>query len=320
MASSAPKLKVFFIPFYATGHMLPFLDLAFLFSTRPDIETTLLITAANASLLQPTIDSYGQRIKLLLFPFPSAESGLLPGQENVSSIPYADIYKMCTAADFSRDPIETLLRLHSPDAVVSDISFSWMSSLASELGIPNVIFHVIGVFPQRVMDALHRARLYDTEDTSDEAITIPNLPGEKQITMPRSELPWFVRKPTQLTHHWARMKAANAESFGVVVNTFCEMEPEFCEEYRRTVCRKAWFVGPVALAAARAGGKKAAVAGRKTRRLRRVCLFRELVQLYQATTGGNCLGTGEVREGVFMGGKGIEGRYGYRGGVDPERL
>ncbi|ONK54869.1 uncharacterized protein A4U43_UnF10310 [Asparagus officinalis] len=227
---------------------------------------------------------------------------------------------MCTAADFSRDPIETLLRLHSPDAVVSDISFSWMSSLASELGIPNVIFHVIGVFPQRVMDALHRARLYDTEDTSDEAITIPNLPGEKQITMPRSELPWFVRKPTQLTHHWARMKAANAESFGVVVNTFCEMEPEFCEEYRRTVCRKAWFVGPVALAAARAGGKKAAVAGRKTRRLRRVCLFRELVQLYQATTGGNCLGTGEVREGVFMGGKGIEGRYGYRGGVDPERL
>lgn len=249
MAASS-KLRVFFIPFYATGHMIPFLNLASLFAARPDVEPTLVTTAANVALLRPIIDRFassGCHVDLLLFPFPSAEAGLLPGQENISSIPYADIYKMCMASDASKDVIKRLLHLHRPDAVVTDVAFWWMSSVTLELKIPNIIFHIIGAFPQRIMDALHRGRTYELEDNFD-AITVADLPG-KEIRIPRSELPWFLRTHTHLTDSWVKMKEAQMESFGVVVNTFYELEPEYCEEYRRTVCQKAWFVGPVGLAA-----------------------------------------------------------------------
>ncbi|XP_066309259.1 scopoletin glucosyltransferase-like [Miscanthus floridulus] len=57
--------------------------------------------------------------------------------------------------------------------------------------------------------------------------------------------------PKKRTLHWAflqRENAADQRSYGEVFNSFHELEPDYLEHYTTTLERRAWLVGPVALA------------------------------------------------------------------------
>lgn len=44
-----------------------------------------------------------------------------------------------------------------------------------------------------------------------------------------------------------KAKKADLESYGVVFNSFYELEPVYADYYRKVVGRKAWHLGPVPL-------------------------------------------------------------------------
>jgi hypothetical protein len=44
-----------------------------------------------------------------------------------------------------------------------------------------------------------------------------------------------------------RMKAAEMESYGIIMNTFKELEPSYIKEYKKARNDKVWCVGPVSL-------------------------------------------------------------------------
>jgi UDP-glucoronosyl and UDP-glucosyl transferase len=77
-------------------------------------------------------------------------------------------------------------------------------------------------------------------------IKVPDLPGP-EINIPASELPTFLVEENFLADVWMRIKKAQLEGFGVVVNTFYELEPQYCELYKKNDAKRAYFVGPVAL-------------------------------------------------------------------------
>uniref|UniRef100_A0A1D1Y162 UDP-glycosyltransferase 73B5 n=1 Tax=Anthurium amnicola TaxID=1678845 RepID=A0A1D1Y162_9ARAE len=65
--------------------------------------------------------------------------------------------------------------------------------------------------------------------------------------MVRSELPNFLRDPMDRNPHAKNLdnlKRAQSECFGVVVNSFYELHPAYCDLFRQTECQRAWFCGP----------------------------------------------------------------------------
>ncbi|RZR97744.1 hypothetical protein BHM03_00026986 [Ensete ventricosum] len=220
-------------------------DLACLFAARPGVKPTLVLTPAIAALVRPTLDrsaAAGRPVGILLFPFPSV--GLPDGVENLATAPASESWRVYKAVDLAQTAHDEILHRHRPDAVVADIPYWWTTAIAADLGIPRVTFHAVGVFPQLVMNNLFRCRsgIQDRQ-----VVAVPDLPG-RPIEIPRSELPEFLLEENHMSDTWDRMKEAQLTCHGVVVNTFYGFEPEYCNDYRRVDARRAWFVGPVALA------------------------------------------------------------------------
>uniref|UniRef100_A0A804HLT7 Glycosyltransferase n=1 Tax=Musa acuminata subsp. malaccensis TaxID=214687 RepID=A0A804HLT7_MUSAM len=233
-APPAP-LRVFFIPFFATGHMIPLVDIARLFAAR-GVDSTVLVTPANAALIQATVDAAadsGLPIRTLIYPFPSSESGLPPGVENISALPPSESYKIDVATPFVRPAHDRLLRLHRPDAVVADVHFPWTTFVARDLGVPRFTFQALGLFPVCMMNSLFTNLPHLAVAGDDVPFLVPNLP------------------------HPIHMSG----SLGVVVNSFVEMESAYAEYYYKTCNMRSWFVGPVALAAAGQGSSLATRGG-----------------------------------------------------------
>ncbi|KAJ6819875.1 scopoletin glucosyltransferase-like [Iris pallida] len=249
MATPKP-LNVFFIPWFATGHLIPMVDVARLFASR-GVDSTVLVTPANAALVRRTVDGSslsGHPIRTLLYPFPSAEAGLHPGVENLASLPSKDTYKIDAATPYARPALENLLRVHRPDAVVADVHFGWTALVARDLGIPKLIFHALGLFPVCAMGSISKFKPHlDVRDDT-ETFLIPGLPHSIRVARP--ELPeFFLRDVKELSTFVQEKREAEASAMGVIVNSFSGIENAYADHLYKTSRLRSWFVGPVSLAA-----------------------------------------------------------------------
>ncbi|KAJ6838574.1 scopoletin glucosyltransferase-like [Iris pallida] len=234
------SLSMLFFPLMAPGHILPTLDMAKHFAMR-GVKATILTTPANAPLVQPFLARANRSLAaypmcLRLIPFPS-DTGLPEGCENLSSIPFRDrttlVFKFFNAVSRLREQFDWVLRELLPDYVVTDGYFPWTYDAAAELGIPRLVFHGVSFFSLCLNDSVHRNRLLESHPADAEALVIPGLPH--RIEMLRSQLPR------------SESEEADSKSYGVVVNSFYELEPDYARHYREVVGRRAWHIGPVAL-------------------------------------------------------------------------
>ncbi|KAJ6797164.1 scopoletin glucosyltransferase-like [Iris pallida] len=237
------SLSMLFFPFMGQGHILPTLDMAKLFAVR-GVKATILTTPANAPLVQPFIaranGSGYPMISLRLIPFPSG-TGLPEGCENVSSIPSLDLFfKFFDVVPRLREQFDWVLRELLPDCVVTDAFFPWTYDAAAELGIPRLVFHGTSFFSLCLNDSVLRYRPLESLPADAEALVIPGLPH--RIEMLRSQLPGV-----ELEEFFAQFRVSDSKSYGVVVNSFYELEPDYARHYREVVGRRAWHIGPVAL-------------------------------------------------------------------------
>ncbi|KAJ0744162.1 putative flavanone 7-O-beta-glucosyltransferase [Helianthus annuus] len=82
-------------------------------------------------------------------------------------------------------------------------------------------------------------RLYHPTVSSDsECFVVPNLPHEIKLT--KKQLPQFEAEGFEVFLKVIIQAAeAEAKSYGVIINSFYELEPEYV--------RKTWHIGPVSL-------------------------------------------------------------------------
>lgn len=244
MDPGTDTLRLFFCPLMAPGHIIPMVDMAKLLAAR-GVECTIVTTPANAALVRPAIDRSNSRIGVLLLPFPSVAAGLPDGCENVRSVPLGMEGNFLQAAGMLREPFYGLLKDHLPDAVITDTFLPWTGDVSRELGIPRLVFHGMSFFSLCASDSMHHhAPAGDLPDGA-ETFVIPGLPH--RVEMHRTQLPGELRSRPELVEFLNVLREADAISYGVVVNSFYELEPEYAEHYRNVVGRKAWHVGPVSL-------------------------------------------------------------------------
>ncbi|KAL9367424.1 hypothetical protein Peur_038623 [Populus x canadensis] len=248
MESPPFQLHIAFFPFMAQGHIIPTVDMARTFA-RHGVKATIITTPLNAPLFSRTIErdiEMGSKICILIMKFPSAEAGLPEGCENASSIETLEMVpKFLKAVSLLQQPLEYLLEECRPNCLVADMMFPWATKVASKFGIPRLVFHGTSYFALCVSDCLKRFEPYKSIETDLEPFTVPGLPDKIKLT--RLQLPSHVKENSELSKLMDEISRADLESYGVIMNSFHELEPAYSEHYKKVMGRKAWHIGPVSL-------------------------------------------------------------------------
>ncbi|XP_071908341.1 UDP-glycosyltransferase 73D1-like [Coffea arabica] len=250
MAPNVQDLHFVLVPLLAQGHLIPMIDMATLFAER-GVRVTLVTTPNNAPSSKRAIHrarESGLSVQVLELPFPSTEVGLPPGCENLDSVPSRDLLrKFYTALHSLQQPLEQYLQEHKhpPSCIISDKCMSWTSQTARKFQVPRIIFHGMCCFS---LLSAHNIKLYKSHlsvRSAAEPFVIPGMPMHVQIT--KAQLPGsFVALP-DLDDVRDQMRDAELSSYGVVVNTFAELENCCVEKYRKATDKKVWCIGPVSL-------------------------------------------------------------------------
>ncbi|CAK7329927.1 unnamed protein product [Dovyalis caffra] len=248
MESQPFQLHVAFFPYMAHGHIIPTVDMARSFA-RHGVKATIITTALNAPLFSRTIDrdiELGFKICILVMKFPSTEAGLPEGCENASSIKTLEmIPKFFNAVSLLQQPLEELLRECRPDCLVADMMFPWATKVSGKLDIPRLVFHGTSSFALCVSDCLKRYEPYKSIQSDLEPFPVPGLPDKIKLT--KRQLPSYAKEHSELSKQMDEILQAELESYGVIMNSFHELEPAYSEHYKKVIGRKSWHIGPVSL-------------------------------------------------------------------------
>ncbi|XBH74470.1 hypothetical protein VPH35_101414 [Triticum aestivum] len=237
-----PPPHILFFPFLAPGHLIPIADMTALFAAR-GIRCTILTTPVNAAIIRSTVDRANDAsrttgcpaIDISVVPFPDI-GGLQLGVENGMALTSdVDRERFFEAPQLLHEPFERFLADNRPDAVVSD-SF-WHCMLARSC----------------TESMLRNNPLETVPDDPDALVLLPGLPH--RVELRRSKM---MIDPAKRPDHWVLFQSINAadqRSFGEVFNSFHALEQDYAEHYHKTLGRRAWLDGPVALASKDMAGR-----------------------------------------------------------------
>ncbi|KAI3942192.1 hypothetical protein MKW98_003791 [Papaver atlanticum] len=238
MASSEDHNKLHFVlfPLMQQGHMIPMIDMARLFAER-NIIVTIVTTPANSIRFKKVVDrsvEAGLSIQLLILPFPSLETGLPQGCENIDALPSLELAnKFLNAPTSLQEPFEE--------------SFVDLEPIANKFKIPRITFYGTSCFYQLCSHNILQSKILESSTLSlSDPFVVPGLPDQIKITkalLPRT----LYQSSEDLKDFCCRIREAERTAYGVVVNSFQELETTYAEEYLKAKFGKVWCIGPVSL-------------------------------------------------------------------------
>nr|GMD90392.1 scopoletin glucosyltransferase-like [Ipomoea batatas] len=244
------QVHIFFFPMMAHGHMIPTLDMAKLFVYR-GARATVITTPLNVPYLTKAIQKInhlGIEIAVRAITFPAAEAGLPDGCERMDQLSSDDLVpKFFKATALLQEPLEKLLQECRPNALVADMFFPWATDAAAKFGIPRLVFHGIGYFALCATENVRAYKPHRNVSSDFEPFLVPDLPHEIYLT--RSQLSLHDREDseTYMTKLLREIKESESRSYGVIVNSVYELEPEYAEYYTKVLGKRAWHIGPLLL-------------------------------------------------------------------------
>ncbi|KAI8014005.1 Scopoletin glucosyltransferase [Camellia lanceoleosa] len=190
------KLHIFFFPFMSPGHQIPMVDLAKLISSR-GVTTSILTTPLNlsrfrSSILRHNLSTSSSPINLLLLHFPTTTT-----TENLDSLPSRFQSNTFTQSTTLLQPqADDLVRLHQPDAIISDINLPWTAQISRKYNIPRITFSATSCFSLCVTDSITKFKPYESVTHDFEHFLVPGLPHRVGIS--RSQMPDSISSSMQL--------------------------------------------------------------------------------------------------------------------------
>ncbi|KAM3751177.1 hypothetical protein ACB098_04G089100 [Castanea mollissima] len=223
----------------ASGHIIPLLDLTHQLLRR-GLTVTVVVIPTDLPLLQPLLSLHPSSLHSLVLPAPE---------------PPTPSWKSRMAKDQAmRDLHYPLLlnwfhsHLSPPIAIISDFFLGWTHHLAKQLGLPRVVFSPSGAFGLSVLFSLWRdlPKNEDPEDM-DFQVLLPKIPNSP--VYPWRQLPNQYKNCTEGDPDWEFNKnnmLDNFASWGLVVNSFTELERVYLEHLRTELGHdRVWSVGPL---------------------------------------------------------------------------
>ncbi|KAL6637006.1 hypothetical protein ACP70R_024578 [Stipagrostis hirtigluma subsp. patula] len=229
VARANAPLHVVFVPFLARSHFAAVAAKAAACGEDRATTASIVTTPRFAGLAPPSVP-----VHVAPFHFPGGQEdfSLLPDEASTAQAFFA-------AAEAALAPaLAAALRRHRGGAVavVSDAVLHWAPRVARECGVPHVTFHTIGAFAAAAMVAVHLHRPGEFH----EPFVVPGgFPHPVRLRR--------VQVNEEALLHLPLFRAAEAESYAVVFNSFSALEAEFAEYYRTQLIgcpKKVFLVGP----------------------------------------------------------------------------
>ncbi|CAK8543937.1 unnamed protein product [Lathyrus sativus] len=237
-------------PFISQGHIIPMIDIAKLLAQHGAI-VTIFTTPKNAlrfsSVLSRAVSS-GLQINLVTLNLQSKQAGLPDGCENsdmvnISKDMWNNFFYAVSLLQEQAQELFDKLPL-KPNCIISDFFIPWTSQIAEKHQIPRISFHGFSCFCLHLLFKVHSSKILESVNSDTEYFTVPDIPHKIQVN--KEQVPGAILdeglKETGMKMHEAEMK-----SYGVIINTFEELEKQYVNDYKKVSSDKVWCVGPVSL-------------------------------------------------------------------------
>nr|BBC62104.1 glucosyltransferase 3 [Nemophila menziesii] len=233
---------ILLFPFPTSGHIIPILDLANQLLAR-GLTITILITPANLTLLSTQLielDRLGS-LHTLVLPFPNPPN---PSETSLAARVHA-------SSQLSNTIIQWFQSHTSPPvAIVSDFFLGWTNSLASQLGIPRLVFWPSGVQRSSLVDYIwQNDQLSDSDHQiqDNSVISFPDVPNSPAY--PKWQACGLSTQYKKGDPSWEFFKngvLANTQSWGAIYNSFRDLEGVYIDYIKKKMGHgRVWAVGPL---------------------------------------------------------------------------
>lgn len=262
-ATLCPKPHFVVIPWPATSHMIPIVDIGCLLAAH-GAAVTIITTPSSSQLVQSRVDRAGQAsagVTVTAIPFPCAEAGLPDGCERTDHIPSPDLVPnfFVATARFGEAVARHCRRLPTataahprPSCVVAGMCHTWAHGVARELGAPCFIFHGFCAFALLCCEYLNTHRPHEAVGSPDELFDLPALPPF-EFRFARRQLPIHFQPSSSIPEDRHReLREFELAVDGIVVNSFEELEHGSVSRLAAATGKAVLSVGPVSLCGAAA--------------------------------------------------------------------
>lgn len=240
------NIDVVAFPLLSQGHIIPFMRLCELLSSR-NLNVVFVTTPLNAERLSSE-QADGSRVRLLEIPMP-AVPGLPEGVENTERVPERLEELFFRAMEETQPSLREILVRLRPSSIIVDFWPFFLPDLATELNIYTIFFPVIGAYSQCLMYSLFISLPFLHHDGHlPPLVNLPGLP--KAISMRDCDLlPPFREAikgdPDSVKGIYTNGVRHFDQCSIVVVNTFYEMEAEMVDHLGSTFGKPVWSIGPL---------------------------------------------------------------------------
>ncbi|KAM4078452.1 hypothetical protein ACB094_09G038300 [Castanea mollissima] len=248
MASQSQPLHFILFPLMAQGHMIPMIDIAKLLAQR-GVSVTVITTTHNAARFETSLAravESGLQIQVISLQFPCEGAGIPEGCDNFDKLPSLELStNFFSSTSMLQQPVEELFEklAPQPSCIISDVTLAWTANIALKFHIPRISFLGVGCFCHLCFHNLRVHKALERISSESEYFVLPGLPDRVEIN--KSQLP--LPRDSRMKELSEQMLAADLASYGVIVNTFEELEPAYVKEYKKAREDKVWCIGPVSL-------------------------------------------------------------------------
>ncbi|CAN4121996.1 unnamed protein product [Withania somnifera] len=245
MSSSADGVHILIFPFPAQGHILPLLDFTHQLLLH-GFNITILVTHKNVPILDPLVKTH-PHVNILDFPFPGHPS-LPAGVEHVKDVGNSGNAPIMGGLSKLYGPIIKWFKAqpNPPMAIIHDFFLGWTQDLATEVGVPGIVFYSSGALAVSILSEIW---------TNFEAykglgpFEFNGLPKSPRLV--REHLPSVFQKFKEGDPTWKIVKngfIANGRGFGSIFNSFEALESEYLGFLKKEMGHdRVYSIGPVNL-------------------------------------------------------------------------
>ncbi|KAI7747467.1 hypothetical protein M8C21_030740 [Ambrosia artemisiifolia] len=239
MASDG-KLHLVMFPFFAFGHISPFVQLSNKLSTYPGIKISFLAASTSVGRIETMLNPTATTTVIPLT-LPRVD-GLPEGVENTSDTSPATVELLKVALDLMRPQIKTLLTNLKPNFMFFDFAQWWLPEIACDLGIKTIFFSVFTTISSAFVTAWFT---HDTPPTIDEMKNPPSLhPMTLKTYEARDFMYIFMSFHGTLSVFDRLIKCFNGCN-AVLIKSCREMEGPYIDFVSNQVKKPILLIGPV---------------------------------------------------------------------------
>ncbi|KAF4403319.1 hypothetical protein G4B88_007965 [Cannabis sativa] len=199
---------------------------------------TIVTTPLNAVRFNSIIDrdiQSGYPIQIVELQFPLAQSGLPQGSESTDTLPSLSLFKnFMSAVSLLQQPLEQLFQQlnPTPTCIIADKNIIWAAQTAQKFRIPKISFDGLSCFASSCAHHLHVSKIHETIESESDPFIIPGLPDRVELMKCQLSGAFNPRSEQFLKATCKRVMEAEEGAYGVLVNSFEELEGEYVETER----------------------------------------------------------------------------------------